>query len=139
MGLSKKERELLLKKYCGVINADDAIDPRHYFYNKRKQKKQYRKVFQLCRQVADTLHMVINEGDPLLEGLSVVEVLPAPDSHRLLVIVSLDPAVQVESASDIEQIMNCLQAHQPRLRAEIARSINRRKTPTLTFEMARLA
>ena len=139
MGLSKKERELLLKQYCGVINEDDAIDPRHYFCNKRKHKRQYRKVFQLCRQISDTLQLVINEGDPLLEGLSVVEVLPAPDSRRFLVIVSVDSQTQIESAQDVEMIMRCLQRNQPRLRGEIARTINRRKTPSLIFEIANLA
>lgn len=138
MVLSKKDREKLLRLHCRVINDDDAIDPKHYFYNKRKHKKKYRKVYQLCRQVSDTLQLVINSGDPLLEDVSVVEVLPAPDSHRLLVIVSLGSATKIESAADVEEIMQCFQRELPRLRAEIARSINRRKTPTLIFEIAKL-
>jgi ribosome-binding factor A len=138
MSLSKRERERLLKQVCGTINEDDAIDPRHYFYNKRKHDKKFRKAFQLCRQVADTLHLVINEAHPALEGVTVVDVVPAPDSRRMLVIVSLDPAEKVESAADVEKVMACLQASTPRLRAEIARSINRKKTPNLVFEIARM-
>ena len=138
MTLSKKERERLLKQHCGVINDDDAIDPRHYFYNKRKHNKKHRKVFQLCRQVSDTLHMVLSDGSPLLDGLSVVDVVPAPDSRRMLVILGLDKAVKIESATDVEAIMAELQLQTPRLRAEISRTINRRKTPQLVFEISKI-
>lgn len=138
MSLSKRQREELLKKVCGVINDDDAIDPRHYFYNKRKHDKKFRKAFQLCRQVSDTLHLVLNECDPLLEGLTVIDVVPAPDSRRMLVVVSLDDVQEIQSASDVEKIMACLQNNIPRLRSEIARSINRRKTPNLVFEIAKI-
>ena len=138
MTLSKKERERLLKQHCGVINDDDAIGPRHYFYNKRKHNKKHRKVFQLCRQVSDTLHMVLSDGSPLLDGLSVVDVVPAPDSRRMLVILGLDKAVKIESATDVEAIMAELQLQTPRLRAEISRTINRRKTPQLVFEISKI-
>ena len=78
MRLSKKERERILKQVCGVVNEDDAIDPRHYFYNKRKSGNKHRKAFQLCRQVADTLQLVLTDGDPELDGLTIVDVIPAP-------------------------------------------------------------
>lgn len=139
MTLSKKERERLLKQHCGAINDDDAIDPRHYFYNKRKHSRKYRKVFQLCRQVSDTLHMVLTDGCPPLDGLSVVDVVPAPDSRRMLVLLGLDQTVKINSATDVEAIMAELQQQTPRLRAEISRTINRRKTPQLVFEIAKMA
>ena len=138
MSLSKKQREQLLKQHCGVINSDDAIDPRHYFYNKRKHNRKYRKVFQLCRQVADTLQMVLTEGNETLDGLTLVDVVPAPDSRRMLVILGLDPGVIVKSGSEVELIMEQLQQETPRLRAEIARTINRKKTPNLVFEIAKI-
>ena len=137
MGLNKKQRERLLKQHCGVINEDDAIDPRHYFYNKRKPNRKYRKAFQLCRQVLETLHLVLTDDDPGLEGLNVVDVVPAPDSRRMLVLLSLDPAMKVTSANQIEEVMDCLQSHVPRLRSEIARTINRKKTPNLVFEITK--
>jgi ribosome-binding factor A len=133
-GLSKKQRETILQQVCGVIQDDDAIDPRHYFFNKRKAKDKYRKAFQLCRQVAETLCLVLADGDRLLEELRIVDVVPAPDARRLLVIVGL-PVSCVESAAQVEQIMTRLKEQTPRLRAEIARSINRRKTPQLMFEI----
>ena len=135
MRLSKKERERILKQSCGVINEDDAIDPKHYFYNKRKSKDKYRKAYQLCRQVAETLHLVLTEDAPALGDLSVVDVVPAPDSRRMLVILGL-PRDTVESATEVERIMALLQSHIPRLRSEISRSINRRKTPQLVFEIS---
>lgn len=134
MRLSKKERERILKQMCGVINDDDAIDPRHYFYNKRKGKPKFRKAYQLCRQVSDTLQLVLTGNDPLLDGLRIVDVVPAPDSRRMLVILGL-PKDEVDSATQVEAIMDCLRTHIPRLRSEIARSISRRKTPQLVFEI----
>ena len=134
MRLSKKDRERILRQSCGVINEDDAIDPRHYFYNKRKSRSKFRKVYQLCRQVADTLQLVLSDGDSLLAGLNVIDVLPAPDSRRLLIVVGLS-ASEVDSASHIEVLMERLSSHTPRLRAEIAQSIRRRKTPQLVFEL----
>ena len=138
MSLSKKQREQLLRQHCGVINSDDAIDPRHYFYNKRKHSQKYRKVFQLCRQVADTLQMVLTDGNETLDGLTIVDVVPAPDSRRMLVILGLDPGVIVKSGSEVELIMEQLQLETPRLRAEIAQTINRKKTPNLVFEIAKI-
>ena len=136
MSLNKKQREILLKQHCGAINSDDAIDPKHYFFNKRKHSRKYRKVFQLCRQVLETLQFVLAEGDPRLENFSLVDVVPAPDSRRLLVIVRLDDA-ESTTATQVDQLMDLLVEHIPRLRAEIARSISRRKTPNLIFELSR--
>lgn len=138
MGLNKKQREKLLRENCGAINEDDAIDPRHYFFNKRKNRSKHRKVYQLCRQVFETLQLAINSIHRKLINVSVVEVLPAPDASRLLVIVSIDCVAAIESASEIEEIVAILNDNTPRMRTEIARAINRRKTPNLVFEIARL-
>ncbi len=134
MRLSKKDRQRVLKRMCGVINDDDAIDPKHYFYNKRKSKDKYRKAHQLCRQSFETLQLVLTGDDLLLDGLTIVDVVPAPDARRMLVILQLD-AEEVHSASQIESIMVGLREHVPRLRSEISRSICRRKTPHLLFEI----
>ena len=134
LSLSKKERERILREHCGVINEDDAVDPRHNFYNKRRGKDQFRKAFQLARQVSETLQMVLTGGDPMLDGLAIVDVVPAPDARRMLVIVGVDSGA-IESATHLEEIHERLGQHVPRLRGEIARSINRRKTPQLVFEL----
>lgn len=137
MSLTKKERDRILKQHCGVINDDDAIDPRHYFANKRKSKSKHRKAFQLCRQVSETLQMVLTGTDPSLDGMSIVDVVPAPDARRMLVIVGIDSDCVV-SASDMQDKLAELQRHIPRLRSEIAQSISRRKTPQLIFEISPL-
>jgi hypothetical protein len=52
-----------------------------------------RKALQLCAQVMRTLNSVlVGEGDPVLRDLMVVEVVPAPDTKRLLVSVVLTPS-----------------------------------------------
>lgn len=137
MSLTKKQRDQILKQHCGIINDDDAVDPRHYFYNKRNPRSKHRKAFQLCRQISETLHMVLTGTDPELDGLSIVDVVPAPDARRMLVIVGVE-AGSVSSASDVEARLACLQRHLPRLRAAISESISRRKTPQLIFEMSAL-
>ena len=134
MRLSKKQREQILKQHCGVIRDDDAVDPKHYFYNKRKPRSKHRKAFQLCRQVSDTLQYVLNGMDPLFDDLNIVDVVPAPDARRMLVILAVDQC-EVDSGTQVEEIMTCLRGHTPRLRSEIARSISRRKTPQLVFEI----
>ena len=134
MRLNKKQREQILRQHCGIIRDDDAIDPRHYFANKRKSKSKHRKAFQLCRQVSDTLQLVLTDDDPVLEGLAVVDVVPAPDSRRMLVILGVDSDM-VLSATQIEEMMVRLREHTPRLRSEVARTISRRKTPQLMFEI----
>ena len=137
MSLSKKQRERLLRLHCDTINSDDAIDPRHYFYNKRKSKNKFRKAFQLCRQVSDTLQLTLTDNKPALEGMTVIDVVPAPDSRRMLVIVALDPT-KTYTATEVESVMECLQSQTPRLRSEISQSIHRRKTPMLVFEISRI-
>ena len=51
------------------------------------ESKHRRKLEQLCRQVCRALMYVIpgELGDPVLQGLSVEEVVPAPDAGRLMV------------------------------------------------------
>ena len=58
--------------HCGEIHDDDGVDPREFCKdNSHRNKKNY-KVFQLCKQVAETLSLVLT-GEFLP---------PAPDSLR---------------------------------------------------------
>ncbi len=94
-----------------------------------------RKTAQLCRQVANTLHYVLH-GDgtnELLSSLSVVSVEPAPDSSRLMVVVSSDLELGNFGRA---QILELLERQVARLRCEVAQSIHRRKTPQLYFHLA---
>ena len=94
-----------------------------------------RKTLQLCGQVRKALDYVLSgeTGDDLLRGLYVQDVLPAPDASRLLATVApLDPQADL----DLGVVLDKLDRVQPMLRAEVARSINRKKVPDLTFTLA---
>jgi ribosome-binding factor A len=88
----------------------------------------------LCRQVAEALDWVLygDIPDDLLRSLRVAAVEPAPYSSRLLVTVVTD--LPPEEA-DPQMILVRLQQHAGRLRCEVAASINRRKVPTLAFQV----
>ena len=91
-----------------------------------------RKDLQLCRQVADTLHLVLGDcGDDCLRDLHVVRVVPAPDASQLLVIVGSPPG---ETPAEPREVLARLQARAPAFRAEVARAITRKRAPALLFE-----
>jgi ribosome-binding factor A len=91
-----------------------------------------RKTLQLCRQVAETLGSVLAGqcDDVVLQGLDVVDISPAPDASRLLVMVRpLDP-------EEPGRVLERLDRASGRLRSEVAAAITRRKTPVLAFRLA---
>jgi ribosome-binding factor A len=96
--------------------------------------KEGRKAKQLCRQVAETLDMILSGEchDETLQSLHVLSVVPAPNASRLLVIARADLP---EEQFDRDAIMAQLDAQSGRLRAEIAASIHRKRTPLLTFHV----
>ncbi len=121
-----------LAAYCGQLGDDDCIDPRDYFAAKPSQRKGQRKARQLCRQVGETLELVLTGdcADELLQSLHVVSVDPAPDVSRLLVTFGTDLP---EERVDHQDILDRLAAQTGRLRCEIATAITRKRVPTLTF------
>jgi len=93
-----------------------------------------RKAKQLCRQVAQTLDLVLSGDcrDELLQCLHVLSVVPAPNSSRLLVVVK---ASLPEAEFDRAAIMAELESQSGRLRAEVATAIHRKRVPILTFHV----
>ncbi len=57
----ERTREML-RAYCGELHEDDCVDPRDYFRSGPNPHRQSRKSKQLCRQVAETLDLVLS-GD----------------------------------------------------------------------------
>jgi ribosome-binding factor A len=113
---------------------DDGIDPRYWSALDRERSAEHRKAWQLCRQVREVLIYELH-GDgcnDTLSSLQVISVTPAPDTANLLVIVSCD--LPVGSFSP-DAVLALLAAQVGRLRSEVARSIHRRKTPRLTFQV----
>jgi ribosome-binding factor A len=98
-----------------------------------KSHNEGRKAKQLCRQVADTLELVLGDcRDERLQALHVISVVPAPNSSRLLVTVSVDlPSAEF----DRQEILELLDQQTGRLRGEVAASINRKRVPALAFHV----
>ena len=101
-----------------------------------EQRKSGRKARQLCRQVAETLDLVLSgdSRDEILQSLRVVSVDPAPDATQLLVVVRSDlPGERF----DPQLIATRLKEHSGRLRCEVAASITRKRAPAILFQIVR--
>ena len=133
MTLDKRNRERLLA-HCGQICEDDGIDPRDFFNQNSYGRKEDRKAKQLCRQVAETLEMVLSGEcrDELLQSLHVLSVEPAPNASRLLVTLCADVA---EDRFDHQAILGLLSDQAGRLRYEVGRAIYRKRVPMLVFNV----
>lgn len=133
MTLSERDRERL-RAHCRELHDDDCIDPRDFFGGGRTKRKENRKGKQLCRQVAETLELVLSgeTNDELLADLRVVSVVPAPDTWRLLVTLAASLGT---TGVDRDEIEARLAQQQGRLRCQIAAAITRKKAPALTFNV----
>jgi ribosome-binding factor A len=127
----KKPSRREMESLCAEIREDDGIDPKNHFRSFRKQSGNQRKDLQLCRQVAETLNLVLSGElrDELLTNLYVVSVTPAPDASQLLVCLT---AHNGESL-DERLVLDRLHVVAGRLRAEIASAITRKRAPKLVF------
>lgn len=133
MKFDKRTREQL-RAHCQELHEDDGVDPREYFRKDNDRRKENRKARQLCRQVTETLELVLSGDcrDEILQSLHVVSVAPAPDSSRLLVVVASDlPAEQFDPAD----ILTRLGRQTARLRTEVAAAIARKRVPMLVFQV----
>lgn len=81
---------------------------------------------QLCAEVRETLSLALAEDDRL-EALVLLDVIPAPDATRLLVVIEVD--------GDVEEARALLERTSGWLRSEVAAAIHRKKAPTLTFDV----
>jgi ribosome-binding factor A len=91
-----------------------------------RRKNNY-KDLQLCRQVQRAITLALPAGDDLLGALYVSEVTPAPDAAHLLVHVVIPAGVPIAEA------LQKLSEVAPRLRADVARAITRKRAPELSF------
>ena len=132
MPISKQKREQLLA-LCGQLNEDDTVDPREFFRKKYRSKDS--KALRLCKQVEETLSLVLSGevADDVLLGLEVFSVQPAPNTRRLLVVVR--PLRDVCDSTTPDEIVNKLAAAGATLRQEVAAAISRRRMPSLVFEV----
>jgi ribosome-binding factor A len=131
----KRQPRKRLLSLCAEVDPDDGIDPKEFFGRGDSRRRSDRKVRQLCSQVAETLSYVLAGecDDDLLRSLQIVQVEPAPDSSRLLVIVRLDP---LNAIVDPRRVLDRLKMVAGKLRCEVARAITRKRAPKLTFDYA---
>jgi ribosome-binding factor A len=91
-----------------------------------------RKTRQLCAQVHEVVSMALAEcDDRVLEDVFVEAVEPAPAASRLCVVVS------APEGTDAPETLLALARVRNRLRREITAAIHRKRTPELTFRLAR--
>ncbi|MGE3809400.1 MAG: ribosome-binding factor A [Gemmataceae bacterium] len=112
------------------VGPEDGIDPR--LPSRRHDDRQpRRKALQLCGAVARTIqHALAWElHDEELADLLVGSVVPFPSSTRLLVTVAMPVAGRPED------VLARLHQHTGRLRALIARAVQRRRVPELIFRV----
>ena len=92
-----------------------------------------RKAAQLCAQVRRALDYGISEAlsDSPIDAY-ILDVVPAPNTSHMIVLVQ--PAAEAD-ADAVRDLEDELQRHAGLLRTTVAESINRRKTPTLSFRV----
>ena len=113
------------------LSHEDGSDAKE-FHSKpwNAPKKANRKGLQLCGQVKDALITILPAcSDTALQELTVVGVEPAPNTGRLLVLVSVPADV------DRATIVDVLARATGFLRREMASAIHRRQAPELIFEL----
>ena len=88
------------------------------------------KALHLCRQVQRALTLALGERcvDPALDALYVVDVTPLSGCGHLL--------VHVAASGDLANVLTSLRLEGPRLRSAVARAINRKRAPELSFVLA---
>jgi len=111
---------------------DDGVDVLKSGSSQRQSSD--RKTLQLCARVAEVLSLSLSgDGqDEMLIGWTVEAVVPVQGASLLLALVRpVDPHDSTPATS----VLSHLAAAKPRLRSEIARAIQRRKTPALLFQV----
>ncbi len=88
-----------------------------------------RKARQLCEEVRRTLEFALDWecDDDLLAELWIAAVDPAPDASRLRVSIEIPPG------RDPVAVLERLDRMRPRLRAEVARAVTRKRAPDFFF------
>jgi ribosome-binding factor A len=119
-----------LTALAAEVGAEDGADPKEFHAKPWDAPKQAgRKARQLCAQVKDALHGVLAGcADPVLQGLGVVSVEPAPHSGLLLVVLAAGGASRADAVAALARAAGLL-------RAEVASAVSRRYAPELIFEV----
>jgi ribosome-binding factor A len=119
-----------MKPLAADSGPEDGTDPKEFHAKPwDAPKRAKRKAAQLCRQVTEALHDALAAcADPTLQAASVLSVTPAPHTGRLCVVLGAPADVGAPA------VRTAATRASGRLRGEVARAINRRYAPELTFE-----
>jgi ribosome-binding factor A len=101
---------------------DDGVDPRRYL-DRRQPPSMEHKLARMLGEVERVLTFEIGYLDEFDDPIEIVSITPDPDPARLL----------VRFRGGGPDAVARLEAHRGHLRSEIARALNRRKTPDLAF------
>lgn len=121
------------KLLCAELTPDDGIDPRKYFSRKSKTSSN-RKTYQLCKEIELTLNLTLagELADPALSSLVIAKVEPIPESGDFLVIFEWR---QNTRDFQFEEVMFSIKKASGFLRSEVAKSINRKRVPQLSYRL----
>ena len=121
-GRGSREPHLVEPDFLEALDGNDSSRA-----SSRRQVE--RKTQQFCRQVQRTLNVALAGGGDFesFDGLFVEEVVPAPDCGRVLVYVV------VPNGRPVADVMIAIGRQTPRLRAEVAAAITRKRAPELAF------
>jgi ribosome-binding factor A len=116
------------------VRTSDEPDPEIFFGDAAPSRKGTFKALQLCKQVARAVSVTLASEwlDDALDGACVASVDPAPDASRLRVVVVMAPGREPDA---IGRARAALQAASAEFRAEVARSIHRKRTPEVVFDV----
>lgn len=93
-----------------------------------------RKTLQLCRQVEQTLWLVLSGecDDAVIQSLLIESVVPAPNASQLLVTVRQGAG---EEPVPTLEILQRLTAVEGQLRGAVASAVTRKRAPKLLFQV----
>lgn len=119
-----------LTNLAAELGGEDGGDPKEFHAKPWDAPKQAgRKGRQLCGQVKDALHVALNLcANPVLQGLTVVGVEPAPHTGRLLVLVTAEAGERAAAETAVLRAAGLL-------RSAVAAAVSRRYAPELVFEV----
>ena len=114
----------------------DGIDPREEKkseQNRTRRGKPNYAVLRLAKQIGDTLTVSIGKSkDPILSSFVVNAVEPSPSGTSFVVqVFSSNPELEYEP----REIKAILKDEKPRLRADVANTVKRKKAPDFTFDV----
>jgi len=98
-------------------------------HERHGDRRRHYKTMQLCRQVQRALSLSLSGecDDEVLRSVYVEAVEPAPDASRVLVRLIVPRGVAPA------EVLNRVERFRPKLRADVAAAITRKRAPELTF------